>query len=207
MEKYPGVGAFWDERNLTQRWGEEVGLWRIKLADISFGPNGSEISNIRVVPLPPGLTLVEGEGFSPDDQRLIFSACNPSETRGRCLWGDIYTMKVDGSSLTRFTNTPFIHDENGTYSPEGSRIVWNKSGGLPGQGEELYLMNADGTDKVRLTYFTEPGHPEYDPIARQITELSWSPDGRGIVFGHCSREQERGTVELGSSLYILTLGE
>jgi len=207
MEKYPGVGAFWDQRNLTERKGEEVGLWRVKLADISFGPDGPEISNVRILPLPDYLTLVEGEGFSPDDQRHVLSACSPAETQGRCLWGDIYTMNLDGSGLMRLTNTSFIHDENGTYSPDGSRIAWNKSGGLPGEGEELYLMRVDGTNQVRLTYFTEPGHPEYDPIARQITELSWSPDGRRIIFGHCSREQERGTAELGSTLYMLTFGK
>jgi Tol biopolymer transport system component len=208
MEKYRGVGAFWDQRNLTQRKGEEVGLWRVKVADLSFGSNGEpEASNPRIVPLSPGLTLVEGEGFSPDDQSHIFSACQPSETQGRCLWGDIYTANLDGSGLVRLTDSRFIHDENGTYSPDGSRVAWNRSAGLPGEGEELYLMNVDGTNKVRLTYFTEPDHPDYDPIARQITELSWSPDGKQIVFGHASREQERGTAELGSSLHLLVLGE
>jgi Tol biopolymer transport system component len=207
MEKYPGVGAYWDQRNLVLRQGEEVGLWRIKIADLSFGPNGPELSNTRIVPLPSQLTLVEGEGFSPDDQRTVFSACNPSEAKGRCLWGDIYTINLDGSSLTRLTETASVHDENGTYSPDGSRVAWNKAEGLPGTGEELYLMEADGTGKVRLTYFTDPDHPEYDPIARQITELAWSPDGRRMILGHASREQERGSAELGSSLYMLTLGE
>jgi len=207
MEKYPGVGAFWDERNLAERKGEEVGLWRIRIADISFGPQGPGLPDACVVPLPSQLTLIEGEGFSPDDQRLIFSACNPSETRGRCLWGDIYTSDLQGGSLERLTKTPFRHDENGTYSPDGQGIAWNQSKGLPGVGAELYLMNADGGNKTRLTYFTEPGHPEYDENARQITELSWSPDGSRVVFGHCSREQQYGTVELGSSLYILEVGE
>jgi Tol biopolymer transport system component len=222
MEKYPGVGGYWSHLNLALRKGEEFGLWRIKIADISFGPEGPlaaspsmmtsapALSNARIVPLPPSLTLIEGEGLSPDDERTILSACNVSETEGRCLWGDIYTLGIDGAgALTRLTRTPYVHDENGTYSPDGSVIVWGhvERGRLPGDGVELYLIDTLGeTEPVRLTYFTEPGHGEYDPIAQGITEISWSPDGGQIVFGHDSREQARGTAELRSSLWLLTLG-
>ncbi|MFA4839398.1 MAG: T9SS type A sorting domain-containing protein [Candidatus Neomarinimicrobiota bacterium] len=97
-----------------------------------------------------------------------------------------------------------IYDENPEFSPDGEKIIWNTAaGGNPGEGEELWLMNADGSNKVRLTYFTDPSHEEYDPNARQITESAWSPDGKKIVFGHVSQE-ERGGIHIPSTLYLLT---
>lgn len=103
------------------------------------------------------------------------------------------------------TETPFVHDENPKFSPDGKKIIWNTAAGDPDDGEELWIMNADG-NKVRLTYFTAPNHSEYDPIARQITEITWSPDGKSVVFGHVSRE-ERGSPHLPSTLYLLTFEE
>ena len=64
-------------------------------------------------------------------------------------------------------------------------------------------MDIDGSNKERLTYFSDPYHEEYDPIARQITESSWHPNGTQIVFGHASQE-ERGSPHLPSTLYLLT---
>lgn len=90
-----------------------------------------------------------------------------------------------------------IYDENPEFSPDGEKIIWNTAaGGNPGEGEELWLMNADGSNKVRLTYFTDPSHEEYDPNARQITESAWSPDGKKIVFGHVSQEERGGIHSL-----------
>ena len=125
------------------------------------------------------------------------------ENKGQGLWGDIYISDLNGTFIQRLTNTPLVHDENPEFSPNGKHIIWNHSKGDPGEGEELYLMNADGSNKIRLTYFTDPDHEEYAPNARQITESTWSPDGKKIVFGHVSQE-ERGGIHIPSTLYLLT---
>ena len=131
MEKYPGVGCPWNLNKV--RRGEEWGLWHIKLADVSFGPDGPEVSNIRNV-VHSDLVLLEGSGFSPDDQRLLFTSANLTETEGTAYWGgDIYAGDPGGGSLTRLTNTPYYHDENAEYSPDGKKIVWSHAcGGAPG---------------------------------------------------------------------------
>lgn len=196
-------GSYWGEANRIYRKGEEAAAWRIKLADISFENGKPEISNIRHVDPPEGFTLIEGTGFMPNDDGFVYSYANLAENRGRGFWGDIYISDLNGVFLKRLTETPFAHDENPEFSPDGKKIIWNTAAGDPGDGEELWIMNADGSNKVRLTYFTDPNHSEYDLIARQITEITWSPDGKSVVFGHVSRE-ERGSPHIPSTLYLLT---
>lgn len=183
LEKYPGVGLPWslDQNPRGQEWG----LWRIKLADVSFESDGPKVYNTRNV-VHPDLVLLEGSGFSPDDQRLIFTSANLTETEGTAYWGgDIYTSDPGGGSLTRLTNTPYYHDENVEYSPDGKRIVWSHAcGGAPAKEVELYLMESGGSNKVRLTHFNEPGYPEYLSKTYGSGEIDWSPDGTSIVFGH-----------------------
>jgi Tol biopolymer transport system component len=197
-------GSYWGWENFDYRIGEEAGAWRIKLADIFFENGAPEISNIRHINPPEGFTVIEGTGFTPEDNSFIYSYANLSENNDRGCWGDIYISDLNGNLLKRLTATPFIHDENPEYSPDGMKILWNvASGGNCGEGEELWLMDINGCNKVRLTYFSDPYHEEYDPIARQITESSWHPNGTQIVFGHVSQE-ERGSPHLPSTLYLLT---
>jgi acetyl esterase/lipase len=210
MEKYPdGKGHYWGWADAIYRKGEELGAWRVKYADISFGRDGPTISNIRTINPPEGFTLLEGAGFSSDDKRLVYSYVDLSLTRGgRGVFGDIYTTDLRGNSIKKLTSTPRQHDENPTYSPDGSRIAWchpagTGQSGLPGAGEEIYIMNVDGSGKTRLTYFSDPKSSHHDPNARQISELSWSPDGMHLVFGHASRARRR-SMEIGASVWILS---
>jgi hypothetical protein len=75
---------------------------------------------------------------------------------------------------------------------------------MPGAGEELYVMNADGTGEKRLTFFSDPKSDHYDRYSRQMSEVHWSPDGKRLVLGHASRKNRRDRV-IGSSVWILTL--
>jgi hypothetical protein len=60
------------------------------------------------------------------------------------------------------------------WSPDGSKIVYMES--LPGDNnpQDLWVMNADGSEKVRIT----------DQINNLMTSrtASWSPDGKQIVY-------------------------
>jgi len=99
---------------------------------------------------------------------------------------DIYLFDLATQRLTNLTNTPNIWDEHAQISPDGEKIVWASSAGYPTDPNhpeavslDLWLMNVDGTEKKRLTYFNDPSAPEY--LGRVAAgDSTFSPDGKEI---------------------------
>jgi Tol biopolymer transport system component/acetyl esterase/lipase len=217
MEKYPDglpgdrpkphPGHYWGIQDFLHRKGEEFGAWRAVVAEFAFADGGPGISNVRKVNPPENFTLLEASGFSWDDRRIVYSYADLAlAPGGRGTRGDIYTSDLNGGRLERLTRTPRIHKENAVYSPDGSLIAWNQSvaeDGMPGKCD-IFVMRADGSGVRRLTRFNQSGAPEYDRNARQISEISWHPDGRRLVFGQASRKSPGG-LDWGSSVWVLEL--
>jgi Tol biopolymer transport system component len=95
---------------------------------------------------------------------------------------EIYTMNTDGSGVTRLTNDP-QGDCWPKWSADGKRIVFGISGssfcGFPTDifpAFDLYVMNKDGSNVVRLT--TDGG----TQTSAAKTSATWSPDGSKIAF-------------------------
>ncbi len=77
---------------------------------------------------------------------------------------EIYTMNADGTSVTNITNTSSTDEDSPSWSPDGSKIVYDVNG-------DIYTMNADGSSQIRLT---NNGFGRYQP--------KWSPNGAKIVY-------------------------
>ncbi len=73
------------------------------------------------------------------------------------------------------------YNEHADVSPNGSKIVWMSNVGNSNKGTDLWQMNPDGSDKVRLTYLNHPACPEYAGRAVFVADNSWSADGTRIV--------------------------
>ena len=177
-----------DERSLLRGNGEDFLLLRNKIADITFGPDGPLISNIQTIVFNhEGKRMLDhGSGFTPNDEELIFKAADINETNGRPFCADIYTSNLNGdyTSFKRLTKSPLFHEENSTISPDGRKIAYT-SGPLVGYvffKLDLYLMDSDGTNNQRLTYFNESGSPEFDNQLHSVGEGSWSNDGTKYIF-------------------------
>ena len=170
----------------TLLWSERIGDgpldWAIKIADFVATPV-PHLENVTAYQ-PLGNVWYETHDFSPTDSKILLTVGTESEYSGF----DIWEMDIETQTMTQLTHNPDQWDEHAHYSPDGKKIVWASSGGYVYDPKkwtqtlktDLWIMDSDGSNKERLTYFNEPGHHEY--IGPAISaDSSWSPDGKKIA--------------------------
>ena len=109
---------------------------------------------------------------SPDGRTIAFS-----------LLGDIYTLPITGGTPTRIAEG-LAWEVQPRFSPDGRRIAFVTD---RGGGDNIWIMNADGSGKVALT----------KEDFRLLNQPSWSPDGRFIVAKkHFTTGRSLGTGEV-----------
>ncbi len=180
-----GSKLMWAAR---ERGGERRPIWELKVADVIVDAEGIKLANEQSFrPQGEEKTFYESHGFTPDNARVIFSS---GIGRSNPLDLDIWTMDVATQDLTNLTDTAGVWDEHAIISPSGNKIVWISSQGYQFSPDDnfgktlttdYWLMNADGTDKTRLTYFNEPGAPEYVGVRTIVADSSWNKEGDKIV--------------------------
>ncbi len=109
---------------------------------------------------------------SPDGRTIAFD-----------LLGDIYTMPIAGGTPTRIAEG-LAYEQQPRFSPDGRRIAFTSD---RGGGDNIWIMNADGSDKRQLT----------KEDFRLLNQPSWSPDGRFIAAKkHFTTGRSLGTGEV-----------
>jgi Tol biopolymer transport system component len=101
--------------------------------------------------------------WSPDGKMLAFDSWGEGEKQ------DIFLVDWNGDNLVNITKSP-IHEDYPKWSPDGNRISYNSTTIETGQ---VFSVNPDGTDRVRLLSLADVNHPSYS---------SWSPDGKQLTF-------------------------
>src|SRR5690606_32083379 len=92
---------------------------------------------------------------SPDGRTIVFD-----------LLGDIYRMPISGGTAERLIGgTAF--DQQPRFSPDGTKIAFTSD---RNGGDNVWVMNADGSDPKALTTET----------FRLYSSPDWTPDGRAL---------------------------
>jgi TolB protein len=105
--------------------------------------------------------------WSPDGKQLAFSARSKGNVEIFVL--DVQVAMEGGIASRQLTDSQsFSRNLVTSWSPDGSRIAFSSDRDA---NTEIYMMNTDGTDVVRLTD---------DPASDM--EPAWSPDGKLITF-------------------------
>jgi Tol biopolymer transport system component len=115
--------------------------------------------------------------FAPDGSRLAITRARLSALERRAEKTRLVLVNLDGSGERELSGT----GTDPAFSPDGSRIAYASArdrngtldyGDMSSIATELYVMDADGSHRRRLTR------------TRRINELapSWSPDGRTLAY-------------------------
>jgi len=98
--------------------------------------------------LTPAAIEAASPDVSPDGSHVVFTK-DGSPLKPEA----IYTMRIDGSQITRLTNTGCCHHDGlPKYSPDGKQIVYLTDRNYPFlDGMDIYEMNADGSNQHQVT--------------------------------------------------------
>ncbi len=121
---------------------------------------------VRLTPKGSGINI--WPALSPDGSQVAF--VRDSKPTGQDTV-DVYVMTAKGEGVKNLTNDGLTNVEAApAFSPDGKRIAYQASAGR-GKNSDIYVMNADGTAKVKITT------GEGDNIRPH-----WSPDGKYVAF-------------------------
>lgn len=134
-------------------------IWKIPAS----GQRETQLTNNDACDLHPS--------WAPNGDRFVFASdrrgTNPVVLKGRQHDYNLYTMRSNGTGLTRLTSAR-SRESCPAWSPDGRRIAFSVGGG---NNADIAVMRANGTHRHLLT---RAAGADYCP--------QWSPDGRWLVF-------------------------
>ena len=148
--------------------GQSFGLWQLPVSPDTSTPLGEP----RQITSSGGVRI-KNLALSSDGKALLYSAVG--------MTGSLQSLPVSKSfdaagEPVALTSDVGCRDILPKFSPDGSRIAFISCHGKAGALQQLWLMNANGSDLQQLT---SSAHSYVDP--------NWSPDGHRILVSSGGR--------------------
>jgi TolB protein len=177
--------------NATPAWSPD-GQWLV-LAKRSGGgtnlhlmPKGG--GNPR--PLTTGSAVAVSPSFSPNGRQIVFNSDRGGTPQ-------LYLVDVDGSNLRRLT-LQGNYNASPRWSPRGDKIVFMCRMG----GNQICLINPDGTGLQQLTTVGNNEDPSWSPNGRHIAFTSTRMGPRDIFVMHADGTEQRRLTSNGRDNYL-----
>ena len=152
-------------------------------------------------------SYVTSMGFVDENTLLLSGNLDGQHEYGM----DQYLFDLETKKLTNLQNSPEVWEEDCSLSPDRTHIIYmsnvasryklnfnDPSWAAQLRERDYWLMDSDGQNKERLTYFNDPSAPEYMERRIIVAASDISPDGRllagtlGIDFG----SEKKANIEL-----------
>ncbi len=184
---------------LTHHFLTEANPALVNDSEPDWSPNGTEIAFTRSRQAPnaaaptTGIEVMNADGsgqtrlthgakndhspvWSPDGKKIAFVR---DLKPGARQYGEIYVMNANGSGQRRLTQVVLCEGaaagaREPAWSPDGTKIAFTGEEASSPCNDGIYVMNANGSGKTRLT-----GN---DPNDGGASQPAWSPDGTKITF-------------------------
>ena len=176
---HDGKRLLWAEMTSTSPL--PTGQWVMRLAEFKLRDGVPSLGDIRTLQ-PGGMQFYETHSFSPDDATILFTGKSGSGNF------DIYKYHIATQELAALTDvSENFWDEHAQFSPDGKKILWMSSKDNDGSQKgafvktDWWIIDADGSNKRRLTFFNKKGAQEYIKGKAIAADISWSPDGKKAI--------------------------
>jgi WD40 repeat protein len=177
-------------RTLPTTGGDDCDpTWSPDGSRIAFHANGSiYIVNADGTEPPQRLLAGSHPTWSPDGLRIAFSSQSPNPNE---VFTRVSIVNLANMTVTNLTNPPmhvsgtyrwWDHDFRPAWSPDGQKIAFVRAQTCctptTYAQHQLYVVNQDGTNLVRLTNTVPPAGAQ----SAYNEEPAWSVDGMRIAF-------------------------
>jgi len=183
----------WDGKTLV--WGQRLsteptpfGSWEIAVASFNVSSNGTpSVSNIHYYTPGTNHYYYEPHGFSLDNQTLFFMGnLDPGMVLKDAPAMNVYSFNLTTGALNNLTNTLVDWNEYPISLPGANKIVYMSTTQTGRNAQQkceadLWIMNYDGSDKDRLTFYNDPNSPTYVPIGACLDTHQFNAGANELV--------------------------